>query len=67
MVMMDEIEAFASRASEHFKKNHNHWTYTDGEIEQGQYFALCFGFERDRVLVFRVDERTPVMNFDNDR
>ena len=62
--MMDDIESFAERASAHFMKNEAHFTYTDDDISQGEFFALCFGFNRDRVVVFKIDADVPVMNFE---
>ena len=65
MIMMDDIERFAERASAHFMSNEVYWFYTDDEIMRGEFFALCLGFNRDRVVVFKIDSDAPVMNFEH--
>lgn len=46
---------FANKAAEHFSKNQNHYTFTDGGIEAGCLFAVKWGLGDDCVLVFRLD------------
>ncbi len=57
-----EKDSFAERAAEHFANNQSHYTY--GEIKSGEYFALRFGMGEDCVVVFRIDDETPV-NYQN--
>lgn len=58
MTYMDheqETQAFARRAAAHFAKEPGHYTYTDGEIQAGELFAMRYGLGDDCVVVFRID------------
>ncbi len=59
-----EKDLFAKRAAEHFANRPSNYTFTDGEIKSGEYFALRFGMGDDCVVVFRIDDETPV-NYQN--
>lgn len=47
---------FAQRAARHFRDNPNHWSYTDGEIKAGEFFALRFGMGKDCVVIFTIGD-----------
>jgi hypothetical protein len=59
-----EQDAFAERAAENFALHPEHWTFTDGDIAAGEYFALRFGMGGDCVVIFRIGEETPI-NYQN--
>lgn len=49
-------DEFAQRAAVHFRDNPEHWSYTDGEIKAGEFFALRFGMGEDCVVIFTVGD-----------
>lgn len=58
-----EREEFARRAAVHFAENSKLYTYTDGNIEPGCWFALRFGLGNDCVVVFKLDEFDEPTNY----
>ena len=52
---IEEIE-FAKRAANFFEKSDHHYSFTDGDVEQGCKIALRWGLGRDCVLVIKLDE-----------
>lgn len=59
----DERLCFAKKAADCFKRNPDKYTYTEGDIEQGVYFAMRYGFGNDCVLVFKISEDDKVVNY----
>ncbi len=70
MLLVPRIEqeiAFARRAEAHFLAHPEHWSYADGEIEQGELFAMRWGADpaaAHAVLVIRVDDAFIVGDLD---
>lgn len=61
-----EREAFARRAAAYFDSDVHCTTYTDdGYVEAGQLFAVRWGLDGDCILVFRLHEFEPVLNYHN--
>lgn len=59
-----EREAFARRAASYFDSDVTCTSYTDdGRIESGQLVALRWGLDGDCVLVLKVDDYAPVVNY----
>lgn len=56
-------QAFAKKAAQHFAKNPGHWTYADGPPTCGELLALRWGGGDDCVVVLKVDETSPVVNY----
>lgn len=52
----EEKQAFVKKAAAYFAKNKNHWSYTEGNIVAGCYFALRWGLDDNSVLLFKLDE-----------
>ena len=48
--------AFAEEAGRHFVAHPEHWSYTRGEIAEGELIALRWGLAEDCVLVFPIGE-----------
>ena len=59
----EERVKFARRAAKCFAQDSKMFTFTDKEIEPGCLFAVRFGLGDDCVMVFRLDEECPVVNF----
>lgn len=67
--VLAQIE-FARKAADHFLAHPNHWTYSDGQVEFGDLFAVRWGADPMRahaVLVIRVDDAFIVGDLDHDR
>lgn len=52
----EELDEFAKRAAKAFADKPEWYTYTDGEISQGELFAIRFGLDGDCVVVFRIGD-----------
>jgi hypothetical protein len=63
--MSEEIERqeFAKKAADWFAKEPKCFTFTDGEIVAGCWFAVRWGLGEDCVVVFKIDEDSPVVNY----
>lgn len=46
--------AFAEEAGRHFAANPGHWSYTRGEVVEGELIALRWGLGDDCALVFTI-------------
>lgn len=55
--------AFAEKAAAHFKEHPEHWSYTDGDIEPGAFFALRWGGGGNCVLVLKLDDFDEPVNY----
>jgi hypothetical protein len=58
----DEID-FANRAAKAFAHDRSLYTYTDGPITAGCFFAVVWGLNRDCVLVLKIDENHEPTNY----
>jgi len=58
-----ERQAFAQKAAEAFAKDKNAATF--GDVENGKLFAVRWGMLESSVLVFRIDNDYPVINYQN--
>ena len=56
-----EKDQFAERAARYLKENPEKYSYTDGEIKQGEYFGIRFGMGNDCVVVFLIGDE--VLNY----
>jgi hypothetical protein len=62
-VSREKIE-FAERAAKFFENNPKYYSFTDGEIRCGAYFAMKQGILDDCVLVFQIgDDPTNFVQF----
>ncbi len=61
--MSEEVarQAFAEKAARHFKANPQHWTYSDGDVCSGEWFAARWGMGNDCVLVFKIGDEDPII------
>ena len=58
-----DMKVFAKKAAKAFKEDKDMVSYTYGEIEGGDFFALRFGLGGNRVVVFKIDDCEPVINY----
>ena len=56
-------ENFARKAAKHFAENPKHYTFTDGDIECGCFFAIRFGLCDDCVVVLKIDDNHEPVNY----
>jgi len=59
----DERKAFACEAGKYFANNKECNTYTASEITKGCLFAIRWGFSKDCVVVFKLDEYEDIINY----
>lgn len=64
--MSDERErqAFAELAAAKFAADPKLWTFTDGDVEAGEWFAVRWGLHDRAVMVFKLGDAPPVIYAD---
>ncbi len=54
---------FMLEAATVFKEHPEIYTYTEGEIVPGCLFAVRWGLARTSVVVFKLDDSSPIENY----
>lgn len=68
MVRMEEekeLHEFVQKAAKSFSENPEFYTFTEGGIECGAFFALRYGLGDDCVVVFKISDEMEPVNFQN--
>lgn len=61
----DDRRKFAERAARWFNSHPEHWTFTDDAVEGGEWFAVCWGLDRNSVVTFRISVDAPPVNYED--
>ena len=65
LYMSEELErqTFALKAAKRFAQEPKCFTFTDGDIKPGVWFAVRWGLDEDGVVCFKISEDSPIVNY----